>query len=339
MADPQLFNVGTLGEMSARITRWARERLDPDVVNDAINDAIESLWQSVSLATLSRFISAPVTQEMLANTTSFEVVTIVDPNVVVLTGATPGGELPTRQYTLTFTYVTESGSETAQSPATVVAVPLDQLLVVLAPAPLTTAYGWNLYGGPAGRLVRQNVAPLPFTQYFIEPPFGLNQAPDGQAPPAFNTTADNLAAIKRLDVSNQDGTLSGRRQADLGSSLFTAMQARLPTTITYANQAYDLIDNRVVEFRPSSQYDQTATLYYIVRPRRLRFPNAKLPYYSFASYRFISCFALSDILDSLYEDEAAARWEKKAGEERERITLAVLAENWDKNTRVRSFRA
>lgn len=339
MPEPQQFNVGTLGEMSARIIRWSRERLDADTVNDAINDALESLWQTVSLASLSRFTTGPVTQTVMAGSTQLAIVSIADPEVYLQVGTTPGGGLPARTLSFAFSYVTDSGSETRLSLSQVSEADAAQLFVAQAPVPVAQAIGWNLFAGVAGRFTRQNISPLPFDVTWIEPPFGATSSPDGSFPQPFNNTADNIQAIKRISASNISGTKSRWRQGDVTSLLFSEMEGRLQSNSTFTSRAYDLIDNRVVEIRPAGQIDVDVDLYYLVKPRRLRFPQSTLPFLSLGVQGYLRNEALADILLSLGEDEEAAARQSKADHERQRITLSVLGDNWDKNNIVRPFRS
>lgn len=335
-----VFNVGTLGEMRARINRWARESLDRDVVTDAVNDAISSLWQSVIQASLSRFVSPATTVSIPAGATTVPLVSVADPSLVLRTVITPGGALPDRVSSFTYSYATDSGSETKVAPAIVAEAGAGQLFVIQPPDALQGVIGWNLYAGQAGRLCRQNVAPLPFETSWIEPPTGLQSSPNGPWPPAFNTTGDNIASIARLDVSNApQSSWTNWQQADITSSLFTQMGNRLPSTSTFVPRAYDLIDNRTIEIRPAGEQTVDATLFYFTRPRRLRFDNSLIPYTSFDANRFIGSFALSDILDSLYEEDAAGRWQQKAEQERARIVASIVMESRNRNTRVIPFRA
>lgn len=323
--------------MNARVVRWARERLDSDMVNDAINDAIESLWRSITLSSLSRFISSPIPVDIIANATSFPVVTINDPQASLVIGATPAGMLPARRLAFAFTYATDSGSETLLSPAVIQNLVANTLAIITAPDAVPSALGWNIYAGNDAQLVRQNVSPLPFNFAWQEPPIGIVVNPNGPYPPPENTTGDNITAIARFDVANSCGTLTGWQQTDIASSLFTSMQHWLPTTTTFSAHAYDLIDNSRVELRPASNYDLSATLFYMVKPRRLNFPNSRIPLQSVGPQQFISQKALADIMMSLNEDDTSAGWDKKAEAERLRICLQVCNEGWNKNTTVKRY--
>lgn len=331
------FDVGTLGEMSARVVRWARERVDTDMVNDAINDAIQSLWKSASLATLSRFISTAVNLTIPSEATFVPVISIPNPTDYALTFTIAGGALGARNASFAYSYVTDSGSETLASSEVMTPVAANFLYGCSPPPPQAGAIGWNLYAGASGRLARQNVAPTGFNAKWYEPIAGMLPAPNGPYVPYSNSTGDNISSIVRLDVSNLDGTLSTQYQCDMASSLFSASSVRLPSTTTYVRHAYDLVDANRIEIRPASTTDLDATLFYMVRPRRLRWPQSLLPYTSFDAQQFIGQQALSDILLGLYEDDAAGAWQGKADKERQRISLQLAGETWGKNKRVRRY--
>lgn len=331
------FNVGTLGEMNARVIRWARERVDTDMVNDAINDAVQSLYKSAALATLSRFISPSISLTIPSEATSVPVISTADPTDYALTGTVAGGAFGARQASFSYSYVTDSGSETLGSPEVMTPAAAAFLYTCAPPPPRVGPTGWNLYSGAQGRLARQNVAPLAFNQTWFEPPAGMLQSPNGPYVPYVNSTGDNISSIVRLDVANLDGTLSSQYQCDMASALFTGSNNRLPSTTTYVRHAYDLVDAERIEIRPASQADLNATLFYMVRPRRLRWPQSALPYLSFDAQQFIGQQALSDVLLALYEDDAAGAWQGKADKERQRIVLQLAGETWGKNKRVRRY--
>lgn len=342
---PQLFNANTLGSMGARVTRWAREKVNTDTLNDAVNDAIESLWMAAQLATLSKFTKGVITQEMVTGQTVTTLVSIADPIVPLTTATVAGGTLPARQLTLTYTLVTDSGSETLPAPAVVIAQAANSICSVTPPLPDAQgeALGWNIYvregiGGTLGTgplPVLMNVTPLPFNRPWLEPQ--VPPAQTGAVPPHANTTGDNIFGISRIDVTNQNGTKTNWNQADVASLLFTDAQKTVPFASTYQPQVFDLLGNSQIQVRPALGQNVTLDMFLILRPRRLQYPSSRIPFTSFPNQRYIFCRALSDVLDSLYEDEAADRWAQKAKEELNTVTLSILGENWFKNTTVKPY--
>lgn len=332
-----MFEVGTLGAMASRVERWARERIDADVLADAINDAIESLWMAASLATLSKFVGRPIQQLIPSQSQEFQLISLPDPTDYLEPGAIVSGALPARQYTVAYSLVTDSGTETLPCSEVVANLDANTLLAVPPPPSPADACGWNLYAGVNGHIILQNPTPNPFNRTWIEPPLGISLAPDGPQPRTVNNTGDNIFSITRIDIANQDQTLTNWLQTTIGSSAFTMFQNRYPLASTFPRHAYDLISNGTVEFRPAAGTDLDATLFYIVRPRRLRFPISRLPFTSFASQPYIFRQALADVLLSLNEDDTADRWEKKAAQSKLEVVMSIVGESWDRNTTVKPY--
>lgn len=334
------FDVGTMGEMVARVTRWARERVDPDMAADAINDACQSLWKSVSLASLSRFISSAVSLTLPANATSIPVISVADPTGFPPAQEFVGGALLARTVYVAYSLVTDSGSSTLISPVSALAVDAGNLVKINTVTPVPGVLGFNVYCGMAAdQLGLQNISPLSMgvPSPWLEPPAGYTPPPNAPSPPSANTTGDNISSIVRLDVANQDQTRTPQYQADLASALFTSGRIRQPSTSTYVRHAYDLVNADRIEIAPAPLANLDATLFYVVRPRRMHFPQSLLPYVSLDAQQFIGQQALSDVLRGLYEDEAADGWDRKAERERLRIQLQVCGETWNKNKRVRRY--
>jgi hypothetical protein len=47
----------TLAGLRAKLEKWLREPVDPDLANDAINDAVKSLWGSLVQANVGEYVS------------------------------------------------------------------------------------------------------------------------------------------------------------------------------------------------------------------------------------------------------------------------------------------
>ena len=339
MPDPDLLlsNVLTLGDMAARINRAARERIDRDLACDFINDAVESLFNAAILATLSKFVGRPLSVVIPADTTSYQIATIPDPTNYALVGTTAGGTLPDRTYEVCYAYVTDSGTTTRKSPAVTQLVAANTLATVSPPDYVDDAIGYFVYAGVSGRMAQQGNVPLPFDQMWIEPPSGVIQAPDGPLPPRVNTTGDNVYAIQRIDVANQDLTFTNWLQATTNSSAWTQYQNRFPVPSTFPRHAYDLINNNTVEFRPQAGTDLPTTILYTVRPRRLRFLKSRLPYMSFVSQPFIFAQSFADVLRTLQEDKSADSWQTRADRLKLETVLAIAGENFNRNDTVKQY--
>lgn len=325
--------------MASRVRRWARENVSMDLCIDAVNDARESLWNAATLATLSKFTQSPVQLTLPVNSTEFTFVTIPDPKIFPDVGQTNGGMLPDREYTVSFTYVVDDGSETQESLAITIHVDANTLLLVQPPPFIEAAVGYNVYAGIAGRRILQTPNPLRFNVSFIELPLGVGAAPGGVNPPVQNTTGNNIVALKRFDVLNTDGqTWTKWLQTSVNSTAFTQFQNSYPTTCTWQQYCYDFIDNRKMEIRPSTGTELTAQAFYVLRPARLCFPDSRIGFTSIAGAQsFIGQRALSDVLASLYEDDASDRWATRAAATKQEILLSIVNESWDQNTTVRAY--
>lgn len=138
----------TLATMRASIERWIGEKLEKDTVDEAINDAIQTLWQSIIQFHLSLFVDGPVNLNIAAASERIALTSVSDPatnpqGVIVVEESSAAQGV--RQYLISYTYVTESGTETLESPILLATVPEGYLLVVQPPPAVDGAYGWNLY--------------------------------------------------------------------------------------------------------------------------------------------------------------------------------------------------
>lgn len=332
-----------MGALVTRIKRWLAEPLTDDLLAyDAANDALESIWMAVLLSTLSKFTKGPVSQVIPANSTSIRLITIPDPVSGPTVTTQVGGALPDRTEYWAYTYVTDSGSMTLPSPLTPIAVPANSVAVVAPPPQVADAIGWAAWGAtdPAGlTLGLQSTGLEVFTgPGYFEQETGIAPYPDSPPPPTQNSTGDNIFAVERLEVNNVNMTTTAWIQSNQASTLWTKMGKIMAGTATsWTPYAYDFIDNNQVQFRPAPGYDLDGSLLYIIRPRRLRFPQSRLPFTSFACQKFLVNQSVADILLSLYEYEAHDRWNAKAKDERQAIVLQVSQSNWNRDVTVTPF--
>ena len=351
MATPvlsQLLGVDTLGALVQRIIDDCDEPVSDRRMNSLyghIGDAIESIWMSAMLATLSKFTKGPVTQIVTQQTTN--IVSVPDPtSAPASTGTVSGGILGARSVYYSYILVTESGSTTKLSTLFNMNVAMNYLMFCGPPLNPSTqdipegVIGWHMFAGynPDGSdQGQQSLVPLLFNQTWFEPPAGITQAPNSPPAPSVNNTGDNIFAIDRIDVQNIDQTWTNWMQANLSSTRFTAFQHSIATTTTWMPFVYDLIDNRQLEVRPQPAQPMSAVYYYVHKPRRPRYPQARLPFTSFACQSFLYCWGMGKLLRNLYEFEASDRWLKDAETERARIVLQISQGNWNKDTTVKPF--
>ncbi len=202
--------VNTLGGLKEQVILWLNgENCQPELITEAINDALESLWMSLMLAALNVFMGGPLNVTFNAGDQRVTLVSIADPLIAptVTDVASDDAARASVAYYISYTYVTESGSETLASPQTQHTTATGKLCSTAAPAFVPGAIGWNLYSAPypnAGSVlpVLQNDAPLSFSVASVEPETGYTMDPNGPVTPTENTTGDNIAYIRHLEYNN-----------------------------------------------------------------------------------------------------------------------------------------
>jgi hypothetical protein len=331
---------------------FAGSSTEDTIVNAAINDALESIWTSMMQAQLAKFFGAdsPVTFTLPQNTERITMVSIQDPTVAPTVNQVAGGNLiDAAVFSVGYTLVTESGSETNISPLTVTAARTNNnVFQVVSPANpgeggagtqpniFGTAFGYNVYAGPAGELALQNQQPIPFNTNYTEPvtewqPYPIFQ----QVPPLSNTTADNLSWIQHMEIQTPDLLWRAWNQVDIDSEVMRRMARTLPTASQYATEVWELRGNGVLEIRPITGISFSPRYWYIAKPRRLRYDQAEVPYTNIMGvHRFLKDKAKSDLYLGVNEFLNAQGWEDRADKGRGEIQMALMMESWAKNTRV-----
>lgn len=328
----------TLKSMRGEITRWLRgDLIDTDgqsQINDAINNGIERFWTRAMQVQISRFLGSdsPVSFTIAPLTERVRLVNIQDPTTQIVAGIQVSGGLPDRTYSLGYTYLTESGSETLQSPIRMWHANAGELVTVTAPASVAGALGWNLYAGQQNQAL-QNQNPLPFNVTLNEPATGYRDYPEfQQIPPTVNKTADNIAYIQHMELQLTDGTKKAWNQYEIDSDVMRALSSIYPSASEYATYAWDLIDGDVIELRPPAGTTMNPRYWYVKKPRRLRYDQADLPYPSITGlHEYLVDYAISMCKLSLEEYGASKNWSTKADEAMLGLLLAMNTENLTKN--------
>lgn len=330
----------TLGSMRASVVDWLRgARVSSDMVDGAINDAIESLFQTLTRASLSIFMGGPVNLTLSAGTDGAIIVSVADPTVAPTLSDVVSGALAQHAIVATYTYVTESGTETLISGTTTRTVPVNNVLSIASPAYASGALGWNAYvGSVSGRLVKQNEEPIEFGVAWQEDDTGYVNGPDEPGIPLENTTGDNIFYIRHMEVQTTSGALKTWTQADIDSDLMRRFGVMAASSSEYQNYAFDLLNQRQLEIRPALGATLTARYFWIVKPRRMRFSNSPLPFPTVPASEFIRQKALSDVFLGLREVQISNAWEAKAEKSRARCELAVTMINRPKNQKVTPYR-
>lgn len=330
----------TLSGMRASVVSWMRgSKVAPSQIDEAINDAIESLFASLLRCCLSIFMGGPTNVVLNAAAERVSIVSITDPTTAPTITDVVSGALAQHTVIAGYTLVTDSGTETLLSSTTTHVVPLNNVASVASPSFVNGAIGWNVYAGDVStRLAKQNDTPIPFGTAWIENDSGIIDNPDFPSPPTENTTGDNIFYIRHMEVLTTAGSLKSWNQGDLDSDMMRRLGAITSSGSEYQNYGFDLINQRTIEVRPTMGSTLTARYFWIVKPRRLRFDNSPLPFPTVPSTEFIRDFALSQLFLSIREYKASESWESKSEKARTRCELAVTSMNRPKNQRVTPYR-
>jgi hypothetical protein len=335
----------TLGELKAQIVNWMRERVDDALCTDAANDAIENLWMSIILVRLQLYLSGPVANISLSSGAErFQLVSIPDPVTGPTLSSVAVSGLPAIGFDVTYTLVTESGSETKESAVVNIVRAANKLIQVALPAGVYAsasagAVGWNVYAGPTGGVrSRQNDVPVDFALNFQEPlDVGFTNAPDDPLAPAANTTGDNIFFIEHIEVQLPDTTYKAWNAADLDSIMMRSAARSIASTSLYQNYMWDIVSGNQLEIRPPAGMTLLPRYFYVQKPRRLRFDKATLPFTTVPCALFLRCFAISLLKLGVEEYQASQMWDQKAGAERTLILQALNKQNANRNDRITPF--
>ncbi|HEV1995743.1 MAG TPA: hypothetical protein VGR03_15530 [Candidatus Acidoferrum sp.] len=336
----------TLGGFKASLSDWLGETFDSRMTNkagEAVSDAVESLWVAVITTQISKNLGGPVSITLNAAAERLTLVSIADPTVGAVGASVAGGALAGRTYDLAYSLATESGSETNVTPRVQVVVALNNLCQVSAPTFVPGAFGWNLYFAPntvpATPLARVNAEPIDFNQLlYIEPVTGWQPVPDNPFAPAQNSTADNIAYIRHLELLTPNGTYKSWNQADLDSTMFRRMAGSTASTSPYQNQAWDLVNGNTLEVRPAMGATQVPRYFYVIKPRRLAFDGSQIPFQNTpCASEFIRARALSRLCLSVYEYSASEMWAAIAKESKADVMKGLAQENLAKGKKVTPY--
>jgi|SRR5215471_562681 len=325
--------IDTLGTLKAEIRDWLDEDLPDARMNNAVNDGIESLWSTLMHASVSIFMGGPLVLHF--NNASNLVISVLDPVAAPTISNVASADTGKAAHLVrvAYTYITESGSETLASPVASFTTNTGALAAIHVPTQISGVFGWNCYvsNEAFGLLVLANDQPLGWDSYFYEPESGFDHDPNGPYPPDENTTGDDIAYIRHMEAQMPDEGFKAYDQVELHSLAMRRMGRAIATSNVYQNYAFDLINQRQVEIRPVPKLQIDARVFYIKRPRRLKFDSAPLPFLTFPSVGFLRDFALSKLSLSIREYETAKGWLELAEQERTRTTAAVLQISSPKN--------
>lgn len=324
--------------MRADVVDWlGGENVSLSRVNGAINDGVEALWEVLILAAVQIMMGGPVTIALAAGDEGRILVSIADPTVAPTLSDVVLGSLASHAVVAGYTLVTESGSETLLSPTSTRTVAINNVLSIAAPAFVSGAIGWNAYVGTSGRMAKQNAEPIPFGTAWQEAETGSLDDPQFPSPPQENSTGDNIFYIRHLEFQTSSGMYKSYNAGDLDSDFMRSFAGSIAATSEYQNYAWDLINQRQLEIRPAVGQAFSPRYFYVMKPRRMRFDNAPLPFPTIPSTEFIRNYALSLIFLSLHEYDASQAWDTKADKALIKAVRAVTAMHRNRNDRVTPF--
>lgn len=328
-----------VGDMAKEVGDLTHETTEAGVLIPIINDAVHNLWVEFMKFALSQITGGPVSISFATGEERKTIVSIADP-ISSPTGSTfAGGILLSRSYSVTYTYVTDSGSETLESPALSLSPAGNFLARVDSPVFVEGAIGWNVYAGTVtGRRCKQNDAPLSFGQQFDEPPSGFVDEPQRPSPPIINTTGDDIGWIRMIEVETPDGARKPWFSADLNSDMMRRFARAIPINSPFQGYAFDLLNGRVIEIRPPSAGAIDSRYFYVKKPRRIRYESSLVPFADFpACWSFIKYVVVSIVCLSNHEYEASREWRKMAGEQKFAAVSAMTATLHDKDLTVTPY--
>lgn len=332
--------VKTLYDARAMVTRWLfGETVDPDLKDDCVNDAIESLWQSLILASLENFVGGPVSLPVASGDERLEIDSIANPTVAPTISQTTSGALAQHTVYSCYTLATESGSETLPSPTDTTVVVINKIATMASPSFVAGAFGYNCYMGTASdRMGKVNTDPVAFGTSQSEPVTGAVLVPSAPGVPTVNTTCDDLFYIRRLESPGAiPGTYRRWESGDLDSLLMSRAAESLAINSPYQTYAWDLINGNQVEIRPRAAGAVDARYFYIKKPRRLAFDGSPMPFRNLPATEFIRTFALARLFSGLREWKSVEGWNEQAEAARAVCVKAVQAQNIPRNQRVVPF--
>jgi len=330
---------------------------DQPLVNAAINDATEDIWNSMMPVALARFfgLDSPVSFTLPSGAERVQLVSIADPTIAPVVSQVAGGTLGGRTYLVAYTYVTESGAETLPSPATTFVLSANNLAQITTPTAVANAIGWNAYvsvSNNAALLGLQNQQPLPFGVPFNETPVGFIDYPGAQQQPGAvqsasqatpasttvpseNTTADNVSWIVHMEIRSSDTLLRSWNQFDIDSELMRRYGRELSSASEFQTYVWEIINGNRLEFRPAAGQGFTPRYFYIAKPHRLRYDQGTIPYTQIPGvHEYIVNKAVSRLKLGVEEYAAEQVWDGKAQAVKQGILVALTQEAWNKNLRI-----
>lgn len=331
----------TYADMMAEIQDWMSEVLGESRMISAINDAVQSLWQSVMLVHLGYFLGGPVNVSFAAGADFATITSINDPtDPPVASNVVQANALGVRTLRVAYTLVTESGSETLMSPSTDWTPAVGNVTNVAPPAFVEGTIGWNLYAQlNTARRARQNSQPISYDQSWREPLNGISQLPTLPEPPVVNNTADDVFYIRQLELAMTGGGFRTIEQGDIASSIMQKLGRSIASPSEFQTYMVDLVNQTTLQLRPAAGATINPRYFYIRKPRRARFKQATFPFQTLDYWAFVRYKAMATLKATLEEWEGSKGWDEKAELERTRLMQVLLEAQGQNNQRITPYGA
>lgn len=330
-----------VGELVAGTKKLLRENINDDFVLEALSDSYISLWETLLLLNLGELIGGPATATFSNASDHVDVATIPDPLAAPTLTQVAGVTGPVN-IEATYTFITDSGTETLESPVVALNVTsADGAFVFNLPAGMQVpqfATGWNVYARKTATdatRVRQNQAALSFQSRTLPLTVTTVETPDEEAefPPSKNTTADDIWYIKTLSVQ----TPAGERhwsETEVGSALWTKFASSQQGSASLFQPYVFAFDGSRIDVRPLTGMGFDARYFYVRRPHAFRTLATNIALNHPAAPVFMKYSAISLICLSTHEYQASSAWDAKAEKERLLIMQSGLQQNTQKSRSV-----
>lgn len=342
----------TYADMGVEVQDWLHERVKQPVWLAASNDAVESLWMELMQVSLSVFLGGPTQVSIAAASERVQLISVSDPVAGPALANVAGGALAAPVYwDVRITFVTDSGTETLESPKATIQQLVNNVVQVASPvfavgaAFPRGAYGYNVYAGltdatlvDSNQRVRQNDVPILFGASYTQPVAGWRVNGNGIPPPQLNTTADDIAYIQQIDTQLSNGTRKSFAQADIGSTFMRGMMAGIASPNEYQSYAFDFINGDSFEIRPRTAAAINPEYFFVRKPRRVTNTGATIPFSGMVHWAFLRYDAMAKISLGNREFFSANGWRAEADRELGKIKLSLGMQNNVKNTTVRPYR-
>jgi hypothetical protein len=312
--------------MRENIRQWTMQKPADSMIDDAINTAINEIWQNAALAGFTNFLGVrEVTIDVgMRGTFIVSVPNPTDPPVMVVDD-TAATQLPDRQPWFQFTWVSVFGGETQPSPSTDTIAPAGSSITSVGlPADIIIpdfAERWNLYRD--GLLVTPE--PLDFNIAWTEADYVPPVNPRGI--PVKNSTSDEIMWIEGAGVTMPNGTYYRWPNAPLDSLVWQRAQRTRAFGREPTGYAWNMAAGNFIAISSPATQVLKPDLLYLRRPPKLTEDGDMIPFPAFDAEPFIRAASLALISKALNEWSSAAAWDAEAAKEKQLVLRMQIRAN------------